>query len=318
MKSIPAALQAHYNSGGTCVASGMLLKRTDGWVYAFTSHDVPLVMDVTAWGIESSAQVFDCKQGLSASGIVTTAGFAVDNLELETLDDGSLFVREEVIAGCWQNAEFRLFRYRWDVAMPTIANDVEVLMRGWLGEITLGAASLKVELRGLKQKLQQSVGIVSQKTCRSRLGAPGLGQCGLSLDAFTHLAAITAVADKRSFTLALLPIQPEPAPDADPEAEPPESVQPPPLVEDYLGEGLITWLTGANTGLSQKIRTHTAVGGITLVLPMVLPIAVGDTLSVVAGCRKRLIEDCKVKFGNVLNFQGEPHRPSPDILTKPV
>ncbi len=44
-------------------------------------------------------------------------------------------------------------------------------------------------------------------------------------------------------------------------------------------------------------------------------IQVGDTFDVIAGCRKRLTEDCKVKFNNVLNFQGEPHLPGIDRLT---
>ncbi|MEF3395733.1 DUF2163 domain-containing protein, partial [Campylobacter jejuni] len=75
--------------------------------------------------------------GLDVSSIVTTAGFAVDNLELTTLDDGTLFDRDDVMAGRWRNAAFRVFRYRWDVA-TTIANDVETMMRGTFGEITLG------------------------------------------------------------------------------------------------------------------------------------------------------------------------------------
>lgn len=294
MKQIPAALQAHYDSGGTCLSSAILIKRADGRVFAFTSHDQPLALDVSTWGIDDAALVFDCKQGLTASGITSSAGFAVDNLELTTLDDGSLFVREEVMAGLWQNAEYRLFRYRWDVAQPTIGNDVETLMRGWLGEITLGSATLTVELRGLKQKLQQALGMVSQKTCRSRLGATGLGQCNRSLVDLTHAVTVTAVADKRTFTVSGG------------------------LPDDYLGEGLLTWNTGANKGLTQKVRSHTAAGVVTLVLPMVLPIAVGDQLTAVAGCRKRLTEDCRGKLGNAINFQGEPHRPSPDELTKPV
>ena len=294
MKQIPAALQAHYDSGGTCLASAILIKRTDGKVFAFTSHDLPLILDVSSWGIDNTALVFDCKQGLSASGITSTSGFAVDNLELTTLDDGSLFVREEVMAGLWQNAEFRLFRYRWDVAGPTIAHDVEPLMRGWLGEITLGSATLTVELRGLKPKLQQSLGMVSQKTCRSRLGAVGLAQCNRSLVDLTHAVTVVAVIDKRTFTVSGS------------------------LPEDYLGEGLLTWSTGANAGLTQKVRSHTAAGAVTLVLPMVLPIAVGDQLTAVAGCRKRLTEDCSGKFGNAINFQGEPHRPNPDVITRPV
>ena len=53
---------------------------------------------------------------------------------------------------------------------------------------------------------------------------------------------------------------------------------------------------------------------VTLVLAMPAAVQVGDTFSIVAGCRKRL-EDCRDKFDNVLNFRGEPHRPGVDALT---
>lgn len=66
---------------------------------------------------------------------------------------------------------------------------------------------------------------------------------------------------------------------------------------------MLTFTTGANAGLSQKVRSHAAGGALTLVLPMVMTVAVGDQFSIVAGCRKRLLEDCRDKFGNVLNFR---------------
>ena len=292
MKAIPEALQAHYDSGGTSVAHAIVIERTDGQLFGFTSHDLPFVLDVTPWGFSSAAQVFDAKQGLTASNLVSTSGFAVDNMELTTLDDGSLFQRDDVLAGVWRNAKWRIFRYRWDVAVPTIANDVETLARGWFGEVTLNAATIKVELRGLKQLLQQSVGEVSTKTCRNRLGD---SRCREGLAPWTHEGVITAVSDKRSFTASGLA-----------------------QAADYFGEGVLTFTTGANAGLSQKVRSHAAGGALTLVLPMVMAVAVGDQFTIVAGCRKRLMEDCKGKFGNVLNFRGEAHRPTTDELTSPV
>lgn len=85
---------------------------------------------------------------------------------------------------------------------------------------------------------------------------------------------------------------------------------------DYYGEGIVTWNTGDNAGVSQKVRTFEA-GVFTLILPMVLDIQVGDTFTAIAGCRKRLA-DCRDKFDNVVNFQGEPHRPTVDDLVQPV
>lgn len=231
---------------------------------------------------------FDAKQGLNATTLVETAGLNVDNLEITTLDDGTLFDRDDVLAGRWRDSEYWLFRYRWDVSSPTISDDVEVLGRGWFGEITLGVTTIKVELRGLAQKLQQPVGEVSTKTCRNRLGDD---RCKKDLSSFTHSFTVTGVTSKSVFTASAAS-----------------------QASDYFGEGIVTWDTGDNAGVSQKVRTF-AGGVFTLVLPMILDVQIGDTFTAVAGCRKRLMEDCKDKFTNVLNFRGEPHRPMIDDLT---
>lgn len=290
MKKIPSALQAHYNTGGTCVASAIMIERTDGKIFGFTSHDLPFSLDASTWGYDLAPVVFDAAQGFNASNIVSTAGFSVDNLELTTLDDGSLFKSDECLAGVWRNARFRIFRYRWDVEAPTIFSDVEVLTRGNFGEVTLNSSTVKIELRGLKQLLQQSIGEVSTKTCRNRLGDL---RCRVDLSLYTSTSAITSVTSKRSFSASGLP-----------------------QVADFFGEGVITFTSGENTGLSQKVRSHTADGGLVLVLPMVMDIAIGDQFTIVAGCHKRLLEDCRDKFGNVLNFRGEPHRPTTDDLMR--
>lgn len=292
MKTIPAALQAHYDTGGTSVAHAIVIQRQDGNIYGFTSHDQSFSMDVESWYTGAGTITFDAQQGLDASAIVTTAGFNVDNLELTTLDDGTLFDRDEVLAGVWRNAEFRIFRYRWDVSPPTIANDVETLIRGWFGEVTLNQNTIKVELRGLTQKLQQPIGIVSTKNCRARLGD---ANCTKDLTTFTTTLTVTGVTSKQVFAASSGT-----------------------ATDDYYGEGIITWLTGNNAGVSQKVRTYVgATTTFTLVLPMVLDVQNGDTFTAVAGCRKRL-EDCRDKFDNVLNFQGEPHRPTLDDLVRPA
>jgi uncharacterized phage protein (TIGR02218 family) len=116
----------------------------------------------------------------------------------------------------------------------------------------------------------------------------------LDLGPYTATGTVTSVASKQEFTET-------------PRAEPP----------DYYGEGLITFTSGLNAGLSQKIKTF-LTGTFVLSLPMIQAIGVGDTYIVIAGCRKRATEDCAAKFDNILNFQGEPHLPGIDALTKSV
>lgn len=297
MMSIPAALQAHYESGGTSVAAAIVIQRQDGLLYGFTSHDQPFDLDISLFAEfdpgSPTTITFDSAQGFDASALRSTAGLNVDNLELRTLDDGSLFDYYELLAGLWDDAKFRIFRYRHDVSPVTIANDVQTLMRGNFGNIKPGQNSIIIELRGLQQKLQQPVFINSTKTCRARLGSTtGRNKCRKDLTSFTHSLTVTGVASKQVFTCS-------------------GATQ----GADYFGEGLVTFSSGNNAGVTAKVREFSA-GVFTLVLPVVQDIQVGDTLTAVAGCRKRLIEDCKNKFNNVVNFQGEPHRPTTDDLTR--
>lgn len=296
MKVIPAALQAHYDTGSTCVAYAIFLQRPDGELYGFTSHDKPFSMDIAEWldsdySSSEFIQEFDATQGFDVSTMVTTAGLNVDNMNITTLDDGSLFTDDDINAGRWRNTRFRIFRYRWDVAQPTIADDVETMFRGTFGEIYIKQNTIEIELRGLTQRLQQPIGIVSSRTCRADLGSTtGINKCLKDLTSFTFNLTVTGVTSKAVFTCS-------------------GATQ----AADYFGEGKVTWLTGDNQGITVKVREFSA-GVFTLTLPVVFDIQVGDTLTAVAGCRKRLIEDCKTKFNNVVNFQGEPHRPTTDTL----
>lgn len=294
--SIPVALQAHYDTGTTSMAYAALIQRVDGTVFAFTSCSKPLVLDVTPWDEEPwdlaglTAQEFDASQGLDVSQMVSTAGLNVDNGEITTLDDGTVFTREDILAGRWRGARWRIFRYRWDVEAPVIEDDVEVLQQGTIGEFKIGDVYVTVEFRGLKQGLQQPVGIVSQANCRARFGSQGSGQCNKDPAPFTHALTVTGVTDEKTFQASA-------------------AVQ----AADYFGNGVLTWDTGLNVGIPVQVSTFESTEFV-LVHPMIFEIQVGDTLTAVAGCRKRRDEDCRLKYANVVNFQGEPDRPTRDFV----
>jgi uncharacterized phage protein (TIGR02218 family) len=275
LKTLPSGLAAHYQGDALTTAVAVRITRVDGAVYAYTSHDVDAVIS----GVTYRAS------GLIDSAFESGDSLAVDNLALTTLDDGTIFAREDVIGGLWQNAAVYFFRYNW----ANLADGVEPLTAGTIGEVQMMQGQVRAEVRGLQQYLQQPVGIVSSKTCRARLGD---GACTVNLTGFTHSGTVTGVASTQVFTASGLT-----------------------QAADYFGDGLIEWLTGDNAGIQQKVKTHATGGVFTLGLPMPSTIQTGDTFTAIAGCRKRLTEDCKTKFNNVLNFQGEPHRPGIDELT---
>lgn len=284
MKSIPGALATHYAGKATSVVFFLLITRSDAQSFGFTSHDA----DITI-----SSQLYAAGPGLDITSIATSDGFDVDNMELTTLDDGTVFSRSDVIAGVWKNAKFSI--YKGNFKSPT--DGLEPVLSGTVGEGKLRHGSLVLELRGLQQYLQQPIGDVGSKTCRAHFADfPAVNnnnRCRLVAATYTFTASVTGVASNQVFTASALT-----------------------QAADYFGEGVLTWTSGPNAGLSQKVKTHAAGGVLTLSLPMLLTVSVGHAFSVIAGCRKRLTEDCKTKHNNVVNFQGEPHRPTTDDLTK--
>lgn len=88
------------------------------------------------------------------------------------------------------------------------------------------------------------------------------------------------------------------------------------FVNDYFAEGMITWLTGNNIGMSHRIRNDDGAGALELFSVAYETIQVGDTFIIVAGCRKAVNADCSVKFFNTWNFGGFPHVAPERITSK--
>lgn len=300
MRTLPAGLASHVALDRTTLAYGLRIVREDGAIYAWTSADA----DAVIGGI-----TYDSAKGFIVTSLVTSEGFAVGNLELRTLHDGSVFTTTDVLNGVWRNAAFTVFQYNFE----NLADGVDTLLAGTVGEVEIQQEQVVLELRDLRQYLQQPVGSPSSKTCRYRLGD---SLCRVPIDgsptpylmgspgiAAQVIGSVTSVVD------AALEFV-----DTARTAEP----------SDWYGEGEIEWLTGGNAGARRKIKSFAFTGSpadtptFTLALPMFAPILVGDTYRATVGCRKRLEEDCRDKFDNVVNFGGEPHRPTVDDLTKPI
>ena len=276
MKTLPTALAAHIATRDTILATALRITRTDGQVFGFTTHD----LDDTVAGV-----IYLADPGLDVSDIVLSADAAVGNLQLTTLHDGTTFTLADVLGGVWRNAAFLIFRYNW----ANLSNGIDILLAGTVGEFELKRNTVVAELRDFRQYLQQSVGDASSKTCRARLGDV---RCAKDVAAYTHTGALTGVTSNLMVS----------------DYTRPESV-------GWFDEGEITFTSGANAGRTVKIKSF-AGGVFTLALPVFAPLAIGNSYTAVAGCRKRLAEDCRDKFDNVLNFVGEPHRMGVNSLTK--
>ncbi|OED47570.1 DUF2163 domain-containing protein [Leisingera sp. S232] len=279
MTRFPNDLQSHLQSGITTVCRAWALRRKDGPVLGFTDHDCVLRFE----GID-----FQPGSGLTARAVSQATGLSVDNTEaLGVLNDAA--VREEDIeAGRFDGADVRCWLVNWqDVSMRWLQ------FRGSIGEIRRAGGAFEAELRGLTEMLNQPLGRIYQKPCTAVLGDGG---CRFDLNTPGYAADLTVenVDFRAEFRW-----------DALPGFEP-----------DWFDGGRLTVLSGAAKGLWAAVKADqsTAAGRrIVLWEPIRAAVSVGDSVRLEAGCDKRM-ETCRLKFNNLLNFQGFPDIPGEDWI----
>jgi uncharacterized phage protein (TIGR02218 family) len=81
-----------------------------------------------------------------------------------------------------------------------------------------------------------------------------------------------------------------------------------------LAQGRLRWMSGANCGIETGI---VAQDGAMLLLADAppLPVEAGAAVRLIEGCDRR-VETCAERFGNAVNFRGEPWLPGNDLLTR--
>lgn len=279
MKTINAALLATYHSAGPTIAICVRITRTDGVVFRWAGLD----RDVTVGG-----ETFESAPGVELTSLVSTEGFGVDNAEIKVLDTGDEIRRADVLAGIWDSAMFELFEVDWRAIAP-VAN---TLKKGTLGNFKSQRGVFVCEFRDLRQPIQRANETVMQPTCRYVLGNAKC-QKNITVPPWKVSGAVTSSASGLQMRDSS-------------RAE----------AGDYFGDGFLTFTSGANAGLRQKIKTYSA-GLFVFWGQFIFPIAAGDGYTATAGCRLRFQEDCITKFNNAINFGGEPNKRNPDTLTAP-
>lgn len=267
----------------TRLASCWRIARTDGAVIGFTSHDRPLVIDGLTYRPANS---------FSTTALASDVDMSVADVEVLGALDADDISAADLLAGVYDHASVDLFLVDWsDLSIPK-----SILRRGWIGAISQAGGGFTAELRGLGQRIQQPVIDSFSPECRVDLFSPA---CGVSRAAFAVNASVTgltdgslgAQADNRIFFASALT-----------------------QAAGWFDYGEIWWTSGANAGRRTEVRAYVP-GRVELWEPMGLPLAVGDSFTIHAGCDKRL-ETCAAKFANVLNFRGEPHVPGTDAMIR--
>lgn len=281
MKSLSPGLQAHLASGATTMAYCWRVTRHDGTVLGFTEHD----RDITYAGT-----TFAASSGFTASQIEQGLGLAVDNMDAAGALSSLAITDTDILAGRYDDAVVDLFWVNWaDIGVGA------QIASGNLGEVKRQGLAFSAEFRSLANRLNQKIGQTYERTCSAKLGD---SRCKINLasGAFRGTATAQSAGLTAALTMAGLAG----------------------YAKDWFSGGTLAFSAGANGGLTFEIKAHLRTSGVDILelwLPTPFPVAVGDTATATAGCRKTFAV-CRSKFANQLNFRGFPLIPGTDVVTR--
>lgn len=234
--------------------------------------------------IELDHVVYHAAPGMLPSAIEMDDGLDPLDLDIGGALSHRLIRADDLAAGRWDAASVRLGLIDWAEPGP----EASWFWHGHLGAVSMQDAGFSAELRGLKARLDQPFVPAASPSCRADFCGPG---CGLSLAAHERIAVLE---EAGSEGLVFADI------DAGEAAT--------------FRFGQLRWISGRNTGLAADISGQSGarlqMDGALLETPQP-----GDRARLVEGCDKSLAT-CAARFGNAINFRGEPHLPGNDLLTR--
>ncbi|MCG9891090.1 MAG: DUF2163 domain-containing protein [Thermosynechococcaceae cyanobacterium MS004] len=281
MKQVAPALAAHLQQEVTTLTWCWRIQRTDGLALGFTALDEDLTID---------GLLYKASTGFLPNAIASNSGLEVSNTELNSvLDDDSISERD-LTGGKFDNARMELFLVNYldlpDSLEQSPPNYLPILSGAW-GQVTSTNRTFTVEVRSLAQLLQQKSIEQTSKTCRAEFGDQF---CRKDLAPLTHALTVLSVSGRTISISSAFSKR-----------------------VDYFAQGRLTFTSGANDGIEYTIQKYDDTAkAITLFEPPYFVIQPGDTFNAVAGCNKTR-GDCK-RYGNILNFRGEPDVPGADKI----
>ena len=221
--------------------------------------------------------------GMLPSAVRLSDGFDVDDVELAGALTSTALTHDDLASGRWDGARLTLSALDWTDAAAVPLR----IVNGTLGSVSLKDEAFSVALRGVAAVFDKPVSEETSPSCRAALGDRS---CRVDLRARRRRATVTAIAGN-IVTLAVV------------------------LAGDGTHDfGTLRWIDGRCAGLTARILQS---AGAVMTLAEAPPLAVGLPVAVelVEGC-DRQFTTCQTRFGNAANFQGEPHLPGNDLLTR--
>ena len=278
MRALTAGMQTAVGLETTYLVTCWKVTRADTTQFFFTSHVENLIID---------GNTYLAASGMSASAIASGSDMAVDNLEVTGALTSDSITDADLLGGKWDYAAIQVFH----VDYTTLGLGKIMLRNGTIGAVSSGRDYYKAELRGMLQPLSEFFGRNVTPSCDTDLGS---ARCTLNLATLTHTGSLTSSTAQDTLISSSLYG----------------------WGTDYYVGGLMTLTGSANAGISREIKSYdTTTGAFTLQEGFPYIFTVGQAVVVSAGCDKQL-DTCRVKFANIINFQGFPYLPGIDAMLK--
>ncbi|WP_374406925.1 DUF2163 domain-containing protein [Pelagerythrobacter sp.] len=219
--------------------------------------------------------------GMVPSALRRTAALADDSAEVRGALSHDSISAADLAAGRFDHARVEVGAVDWET------RECATLYHGTLGQVSHGAGRFAAELISAKAALDADTIPRTSPTCRADFCAPG---CGLSPPRFTHEAVLTAI-----------------------DLEANAATFDGPAWQAMAG-GRIRWIDGPHVGTTMRVAAA-GEDGLVLDAPLDPAVVPGIRATLREGCDKRL-STCAARFGNAINFQGEPYLPGNDLLVR--
>lgn len=220
--------------------------------------------------------------GMVPSAIRRTADFEADSAEVAGALSHDSIRETDLAAGRFDGGSIAMGLVDWATL------ERMTLYAGTIGTVGHEGAGFSAELRSVKDLLARQIVPRTAPTCRAEFCGEG---CTLSANAFTHQASLAEIsADAGSVRVSGGP------------------------AAASLAFGTLRWIDGPEAGLVRRIE---AIDGTWLALDRSTSgsVAAGTRIELREGCDHTL-GTCSTRFGNAVNFQGEPFLPGNDLLTR--
>jgi uncharacterized phage protein (TIGR02218 family) len=273
MRPIPDTLAARLGGATTLCHCWRLVLR-EGSRIGFTDHD----RDISFDGLVHAAA-----SGLEASEVETSLGFSAPGGEVAGVLMAAALTEADLSSGRYDGASIETWLVDWAQPAGRVLLDI-----GAIGEVSRSDSAFTAEVRSLAQSFDEPRGRLYQALCSADLGD---ARCRAALATTPFRVGCIVLAIEGASVLRL-----------------------------SVSAQASGWFSGGAAFVGARrlgtIRDHAERDGtnmITLWAGMAVTPAIGDMITLVAGCDKSF-ETCRTKFANERNFRGFPHMPGNDLM----